>query len=386
MKARPKSPMRALAEHLARVEDPRVERSRVHTLLAVMTMAICGVICGAESWVEIAEFGRTKADWFATFLDLPQGMPSHETFGRVFARLDARQFAACFAAWMRAVAEVLPTQVIALDGKTVRRSHDRGAGKAARHLVSAWATANRLVLAQVAVDEKSNEITAVPVLLRQLALKGCLVTIDAMGCQQEIAAQIVEQEADYVLALKDNQPNLHEEVVNTFALLRASGFAEVAPAAWSHWRQVGKGHGRLELRAHWVVADPAILSYLTQRVVAWPGLRAIGLVEAERRLSDGQTTREARYYLLSLPLTARTFGTAVRRHWSIEHQVHWVLDVAFGEDDSRVRVGDAAANFAVLRRLALHLLQQETTAQCGLKAKRLKAGWSEPYLLKVLAG
>lgn len=331
------------------------------------------------------------AAWFATFLDLPHGIPSHDTFGRVFARLDAAQFEACFAAWMRAVAGVLPTQVIALDGKTVRRSHDRGAGKAALHLVSAWASANRLVLGQVAVDRKSNEITALPVLLRQLALAGCLVTIDAMGCQREIAAQIVAQEADYVLALKENQPNLQEEVIATFTLLRASHFAELAPSAWSPWTHVNKGHGRRERREHWVVSDPAILAYLTERVVAWPGLRAIGLVEAQRHLSTGQVEQEARYYLLSAPLTAHRFRAAVRAHWGIENQVHWLLDVAFREDESRVRVGDAAENFAVLRRLvlrrlALHLLKQETTARCGIKAKRLTTGWSEDYLLKVLSG
>lgn len=377
--------MRALVEHFAELEDPRVERAKRHSLVAVVTIALCGVICGAESWVEIAQFGQAKADWFATFLDLPHGIPSHDTFGRVFAQLDARQFEACFADWMRAVAEVLPAQVIALDGKTVRRSHDRAAGKAALHLVSAWASATRLVLGQVAVEDKSNEITALPLLLRQLRVTGCLVTIDAMGCQTDLAEQILAQEGDYVLALKDNQPTLYEEVIDTFALARASGFAEYAPSVWDYGRQVGKGHGRLEIREHWVLSDPGVLAYLSE-AVPWPGLRAIGLVEAERRWRDGQSEREARYYLLSTPLAAQRFGEAVRCHWGIENQLHWLLDMAFREDESRVRMGDAAENFAVLRRLALHLLQQEPTAKCGLKAKRLKAGWSHNYLLKVLAG
>jgi predicted transposase YbfD/YdcC len=399
--------MGALLEHFAALEDPRVERARLHSLLALVTIALCGVICGAESWVEIAEFGQIKADWFARFLDLPYGIPSHDTFGRVFAHLDAAQFEACFAAWMQAVAAVLPTEpvtpeakpaeaeptdraagpaVVALDGKTLRRSHDRGAGKEPLHLVSAWASANQLVLAQVAVADKSNEITAFPQLLRQLELRGCLVTIDAMGCQTAIAEQIKEQEADYVLALKENQPELYEAVADSFALAQHSGFTDHPPATWSTARQVNKGHGRLEVREHWVLSDPAVMAYLREQVVDWPGLQAIGMVAAERHFADGHATRQTRYYLLSTPLPAERFGQAVRSHWGIENQVHWLLDVAFREDDSRVRLGDGAENFAVLRRLALHLLKHEQTTRIGIKGKRLKAGWSDGYLLKLLLG
>jgi predicted transposase YbfD/YdcC len=386
----------ALLEHFAALEDPRVERARLHPLLAIVTIALCGVICGAESWVEIAEFGQIKADWFATLLDLPHGIPSHDTFGRVFAHLDAAQFEACFAAWMQAVAAVLPlepvpvdpagAEVVALDGKTLRRSHDRGSGMPPLHLVSAWASANRLVLAQVAVADKSNEITAFPQLLQQLALTGCLVTIDAMGCQTAIAEQLRTREADYVLALKDNQPELCEAVADSFALARRSDFTDHPAETWSAWRQVHKGHGRLEIREHWVLGDPAVIAYLREQVVDWPGLQAIGLVEAQRRFPDGSATQQTRYYLLSTLLPAEQFGQAVRSHWGIENQVHWLLDVAFREDECRVRVGDGAENFAVLRRLALHLLKQETTTHIGIKGKRLKAGWSHAYLLKILLG
>lgn len=240
--------------------------------------------------------------------------------------------------------------------------------------------------AQVAVDRKSNEITALPLLRRPLALPGCLVTIAAMGCQRELAAHLVAPEADEVLAPKDNQPSLHEEVAHTCTRLQARHGAELAPSAWSHWRQVNQEPGRREVRAHGVVSDPAILGYLTERVVAWPGLRASGLVEAERHLSAGQVERERHYYRLSAPRCAQQFGEAVRAHWGIENRVQWRLDMAFREDESRVRLGHAAENFAVLRRLALHRLKQETTAKCGIKARRLKAGWSADYLLTVLAG
>jgi predicted transposase YbfD/YdcC len=317
----------ALLAHFAALEDPRVERARLHSLLAIVTLALCGVICGAESWVEIAEVGQVRADWFATFLELPHDIPSHDTFGRVFAHLDAAQFEACFAAWMHAVAAVLPPEpvpvdsaggaVIALDGKTLRRSNDRGSGKPPLHLVSAWASANRLVLAQVAVADKSNEITAFPQLLRQLALTGCLVTIDALGCQTAIAEQIRAQEADYVLALKENQPELYEAVADSFALARRSDFVDHPAATWSTARHVTKGHvtkghGRLELREQWVLSDPAVIAYLREQVVDWPGLQAIGLVDAQRHFPDGSATQQTRYYLLSTPLSAEAFGRGVR--------------------------------------------------------------------------
>lgn len=375
------SPIISLSEHFASLEDPRVERTKLHPLLSIVTIAMCAVIAGADTWDEIAEFGQAKAAWFATFLDLPHGIPSHDTFNRVFAALNPDQFRAGFLSWMEAVSSVLPAQVVALDGKTVRRSHDRSAGKKAIHMVSAWASANRLVLAQVKVDDKSNEITALPELLRQLALTGCIVTIDAMGCQREIAKQIIGQDGDYVLALKENQGSLYQDVQDSFTQARASQFEHVAH---DQVQTVGKGHGRIEIRSHWVITDGEYLAWL-QSGHNWPGLQAIGMVEAERRLSTERSV-EARYYLLSRPLTAQAFGEAVRSHWGIENQVHWVLDMAFREDQSRIRQGAAAENFVVLRHISLNLLKQAQGKRLSTKAKRLKAGWDNDYLLQVLRG
>ncbi len=371
----------SLAEHFASLEDPRLDRTKLHPLLSIITIAICAVIAGADTWDEIAEFGQSKADWFKSFLALPHGIPSHDTFNRVFAALEPRQFRTCFVNWMQTIAGVLPAQVIALDGKTVRRSHDRSAGKKAIHMVSAWASANRLVLAQVKVEDKSNEITALPELLQQLAVAGCIVTIDAMGCQREIAKQIIRQEGDYVLALKENQGTLYQDVKDNFNQAKASGFEQMK---YDHAETVDKGHGRIEIRRHWVISDVGYLAWL-QGEHDWPGLRAIGMVEAERRLGT-ERSAETRYYLLSHELTAGAFGEAVRSHWGIENQVHWVLDMAFREDESRIREGMAAENFVVLRHIALNLLKQAQNKRLSTKAKRLKAGWDNNFLLKVLQG
>lgn len=374
------SPVLALTQHFAQLEDPRVERTRLHRLLDIVVIAICAVIAGAESWDDIALFGEAKQEWFATFLDLPNGIPSHDTFNRVFAALDPAQFRAGFASWVQAVLPALPPQVIALDGKTVRGSEDRYRGKAAIHLVSAWASTSRLILAQIKVEDKSNEITALPALLHQLVLDGCVVTIDAMGCQREIAEQIVGQEADYVLALKANQPDLLEEVVDCFTQAEADAYHEVSHTMTE---TITKGHGRLELRHHTVLTEPTYLSWL-QEGQHWPGLQALGRVEAERRIGVEQT-REARYYVLSRAMSASAFAEAVRSHWGIENSVHWVLDVTFGEDHSRMRAGHAAENMAVLRHLVRNLLEREQSHPGrSLKGKRLKAGWDHDYLLKIL--
>jgi len=370
-----------LFDHFAALDDPRVDRTKRHGLLDIVAVALCAVVCGADTWVEVEQFGRSKEAWLRTFLALPNGIPSHDTFGRVFAALDPAQFEACFRSWVGAVAQRIGARVVAVDGKTVRRSHDRANGKAALELVGAWASEQRLVLGQVAVADGGNEITAIPELLRALALDGCTVTVDAIGCQTAIARQLVEQGADYVLALKGNQPALRAAVEGWFAEARAGGFRGVPHATR---RTVEKGHGRLEVRQVWTTTDPELLAYLDP-AGDWPGLACVALVEAERR-AGGAVARESRYFVSSLDGSARAVAEAVRGHWGIETRLHWVLDVCFREDDSRVRAGHADRNLAVLRRLALNLLRQEGTAKVGTKAKRLKAGWDDAYLLKILAG
>jgi predicted transposase YbfD/YdcC len=364
--------------------DPRVERTRAHRLSDLITIALCAVVCGANDWVAVETFGHAKEAWLRTFLPLPGGIPSHDTFGRVFARLDPAELQRCFLAWVQAVVGELPPQVVAVDGKTRRRSADRSRGQAALHLVSAWATASGLVLGQEATDAKSNEITAIPHLLRLLALEGCVVTIDAMGCQRAIAAQVQEQGADYVLALKANQPTLHATVVAAFADARAAGPDAWLPAEQDDTQTLDKGHGRVERRRYTVLSDPALLACLAP-TGAWPGLRSVVEVQAERR-QGGPPTTERRYYLSSLPPDAAVLAAAIRGHWGVENRLHWVLDVQFREDASTVRVGDGAQNFAVLRHLALNLLRQDHTVRGSLATKRFRAALDDTYLARLLTG
>ena len=371
----------SIVEHFGQVVDPRVERTKRHQLLDIITIAICAVIGGADDWVEVEQFGNDKLDWFRTFLRLPHGIPSHDTFGDLFARIDPAEFERGFLSWVQTIAQLLPGEVIAVDGKQVRRSHDRTQGRSAIHMVSAWASRHRLVLGQVKVDEKSNEITAIPVLLQSLVLQGCIVTIDAMGCQSTIAETIVAQQADYVLALKGNQGHLRDDVSDLFTTARADKFKDVPH---DYVKTTDKDHGRIETRRCWTISDPIELAYLRD-LKDWPNLQSVMMLEATRRVGPSTTT-EIRYYISSLKPTAQQALDIVRAHWGIENQLHWVLDVAFREDDCRVHKGHGPQNFALLRHLALNLLKRETSAKVGVKTKRHKAGWSTDYLRKVLTG
>ena len=374
MKLKPKL---TLAEHFADVVDPRINRTKDHLLIDILTIAILAVICGADGWVGIETYGKAKHTWLKTFLDLPNGIPSHDTFARVFARLEPEQLQASFLSWVRSVCRLTDGEIIAIDGKTARGSYDTGKDKGAMHMVSAWASQNRLVLAQRKVDDKSNEITAIPELLKVLDLKGCIVTIDAMGTQKNIAARILEQGADYVLALKANQGNLFEDVEQLFSWARSQGFKDIEH---EFYQTLDGEHGRVEKRRYWSMANVDALIDAEK----WAGFSSITMVESIRSC-NGETSTQLRYYINSLAPDARRLAGSIRGHWSVENPLHWVLDVGFREDDCRIRTGHAPENFTLLRHLAVSALNQETTAKVGTKNKRLQAGWDNDYLLKVLA-
>ena len=367
---------RSLVVHFAPLEDPRDALRRRHKLIEMVVIAIAAVLCGADGWVAIAAFGRAKESWLRQFLELPHGIPSHDTFGRVFALLAPAAFEACFRAWVETIRAVIPGEVIALDGKTLRRSHDRAAGLGALHLVSAWACANRVVLGQVATEAKSNEITAIPQLLALLHLGGCIVTIDAMGCQTRIAAQIIAQGGDYLLALKGNQGTLEGEVEEAFIDADARDYAGVDSQVLE---TVERGHGRRETRRYRTLGD---LSGVP-RSALWEGMNMIGMVESRREV-NGKVSTETRFYIGSIGTDVAGFARAARDHWGIENTLHWSLDVAFREDDSRVRNPAARENLAVLRHIALSRLKQDQHTKLGIQNKRLRAAWDERYLAELL--
>ena len=379
----------SLMVHFATLVDPRVDRTKLHSLSDILVLSICGFICGTDSWVDLQYFAEQRKEWFRTFLDLPNGIPSHDTFGRLFAMLDPEEFSRCFSSWVAAVANVTEGEIVAIDGKTLRRSFDRASKKAAIHMVSAWASRNGLVLGQVKTDERSNEITAIPKLLEILHLEGCIVTIDAMGCQREIAARIVEKGADYVISLKGNQGTLHDEVKDFLTEARAENF-ETVPHAYQE--TLDKGHGRTERRRYWVTG---VIDRIRQKE-KWSTLTSVGMVEAERTI-DGITSLETRYFISSLPGDdAKKFANAVRAHWGIENSLHWVLDVAFREDECRVRKDNAPENVAMLRHVALNLLKtmptenkifwtsRNTPRKVSIRSRRKLAGWSTDFLARCL--
>ena len=365
----------AFRDHFDTLTDPRVERTRKHPLVNILFIAVCGVLSGANSFASIHEFGTDRRQWFARFLDLTNGIPSDDTFGRVLARLNPAEFEKALLSWIRAVQEITEDRLVAIDGKTLRGSYDRRDGKAAIHMVSAWAAENKLSLGQVVVDEKSNEITAIPELLRLLDISGALVTIDAMGCQKEIAAQIRRGEGDYVLAVKQNQPTLYERVDQALdeALERDAKDLD-------EHRTVERGHGRQEARTYTVVAAPEAVDPERQ----WQDLSAVGMAISERVDSRGRETVEIRYYILSRLLSAQEFAEAVRGHWSIENNLHWQLDVSFREDECRVHRDHAPANLSVIRRFALGLLKRDTSCRRGMETKRLKCAANDEYREKIL--
>lgn len=368
-------------EHFSDLKDPRLKTHRNfrYNLTDVLVITILASICGADGWVEVYAFGLAKESWLRTFLELPNGIPSPDTFARIFARLEPNAFESCFAQWIASLSIDLRQEIIALDGKTVRGSGNKRQGHPAIHLVSAWATQNRMMLAQVKTAEKSNEITAIPQVLKMIDIKEAIVTIDAMGCQTKIASQIIRQGADYVLSLKENQPTLYQAVCSIFALAEGG---EKKYKNMLHLRRVEKlhNHGRIETRRYTLISARKEAGFS----IRFPGLKGIGKVDITRT-TNGEVEYSTRYFVTSLNYEQiNTFMKAVRQHWKIEVDLHWSLDVSFREDLNQSRIGHSAENLALVRRIALNLLKQESTHKNGITCRRKTAGWDHQYLLKVL--
>jgi predicted transposase YbfD/YdcC len=362
-----------LKEHFANLPDPRMVKKCDHQLLDIVVIAICAVVAGAESWDEIALFGEAKEEWLKGWLELPNGIPSADTFRRVFELVDANAFQGCFIAWVQGVFQQTDGQVIAIDGKTVRGTCDK-TGKPSLHVVSAWATANALSLGEVRVKDKSNEITAIPTLLDLLMLKGCIVTLDAIGCQKTILENIRTKEADYIVTVKGNHPTLHRHLLTAFARQDEAGFPLFSP---DYCQTRDEQHGRIETRQCWVLGDGQA------QVLGWRDAQSLVRVTRTIEYPNKPTQVETHYYLTSLPPLASLILASIRSHWAIENSCHWVLDVIFREDQSRTRSRFADDNLSILRKIALNLLRQHP-ARGSLKGKRFRAGLNERFLAEVL--
>lgn len=366
--------------HFEAVEDPRMDtHNRRHNFHDILVITILGAICGADTWTEICDFADAKIEWLKTFLELPNGIPSHDTFGRVFSLINPKEFEECFCEWIASLTINVSKEIIAIDGKTLRGSHNRKKGVKPLHLVSAWAVNNRIMLGQVKTEEKSNEIEAIPRLLKIIDIKESIVTIDAMGCQKKIAKQIVAQGGHYVLALKDNQESLHKDIASIFTK------GQEGPKKYKKMLnrvrvEKIRDHGRSERRRYTLISARDSLMFSLR----WPGLKGIGMVETTRTVNN-QVQRSTRYFLTSLEYEdIDDFMRAVRQHWGIEINLHWSLDVSFREDLNCTRMGNAAENLALVRRIALNLLKQEKTHKNGISGRRKRAGWDNSYLIKVL--
>ena len=360
------------------VPEPRVERTRLHPLMNILVIALLAMICVGDGWEDMEDFGLAKKSWLGTFLDLRQGIPSADTFRRVLSAVDPKAFNACFIAWVQALAVGTSGKLVAIDGKTLRHSFDRATGQKALHVVSAWIAENRLTLGQIATEEKSNEITAIPQLLEMLDIRGATITVDAMGCQRAIAEKIIDQGADYIMGLKGNQGTAHREVEEFFTEAHARDFKDVEHTF--HETVDGSDHGRLEVRRAWASHEIGWFADLPK----WRGLRSIIMIESERTVGDAETSIERRYYWSSHVLDAQTFAAMIRGHWGIENELHWCLDVGFREDESRIRTDHGPENLALLRKVAMNLAKSDRTRKKGIQAKRKRAAWDDAYLITLL--
>lgn len=366
--------------HFAVLSDPRVARTKKHLLSEIMFIAICTIVCDGDGFTDMEVFGRAKEEWLRKYLELPGGIPSHDTFGRVFSIIDPEAFTKCFVNWTEAIHRATDGEVVALDGKTVRRSFDTATGKSALHMVSAWASENGLALGQVKVDDKSNEITAIPKLLEMIDVKGRIITTDAMGCQKDIVKRIIDKKGDYVLCLKGNQESLHDEVKYFFDEAQAAKFKDVDH---SYFESVEKDHGRIEIRRCWVVEDDAIR--WLEKQDQWPGLKSIAAIHSERRIGK-KTTTETRYFISSMAGRASKVVSAAREHWAIENSLHHVLDVTFNEDASRIRRDNAPENLTILRKIALNLVKKQKNTKASVRGRLKRAAWDNSYLEAILVG